>query len=175
MRHLRDGFGQDAICDHVAHELLGYFLQDFLSEEDRVLLELVELYELNDIPACLLSSAVSEDHVVAIKLPHVSEIGITNANYDDTQRILGTFHDQVLSSGHVMDLSIGEDQENVIHGRLNVRLHVLEDGVEDGGEVGWSQKACALNGSLIELKDLGNALDRGVLLTIQVEAMVNLV
>ena len=140
LRYLRDRFGLDSICDHVAHKLVGHFLQDFLSQEDRVLLELVELNELNDISGCLLSSAVSEDHVVTIKLPHVSEIGITNANYDDTQRILGTFHDQILSSGHVMDLSIGEDQQDVIHGGLNVQLHVLEDGVEDGGEVGWSRE-----------------------------------
>jgi hypothetical protein len=63
----------------------------------------------------------------------------------------------------------------VIHGGLNVQLHVLEDGVEDGGEVGWSREPRALNGSLVELKDLGKSLDRGVLLTIQIEAMVHLV
>ena len=74
-----------------------------------------------------------------------------------------------------MDLSIGEDQQDVIHGRLNVRLRVLEDGVEDGGEVGWSREPRALDGPLVELENLGKALDRGVLLTIQVEAMVNLV
>jgi len=57
------------------------------------MLERVELNELDDIPRCFLSLAVSEDFIVTIQLPHVSEIGITNADYDDTQRILGTFHD----------------------------------------------------------------------------------
>jgi hypothetical protein len=56
-------------------------------------LELVEFNELDDITRCLLSLAVSEDFIVAIQLPHVSKISIANANYDDTQRILGTFHD----------------------------------------------------------------------------------
>ena len=63
----------------------------------------------------------------------------------------------------------------MIHGYLNVQLHVLEDGVEDDGEVGRSCETRALDGSLIELEDLGKALDRGVLLTIQVEAVVHLV
>ena len=57
------------------------------------MLELVEFNELDDITRCLLSLAVSEDFIVAIQLPHVSKISIANADYDDTQRILGTFHD----------------------------------------------------------------------------------
>ncbi len=100
---------------------------------------------------------------------------MTNANYDDTQRVLRTFHDYILSSGHVMYLSIGEDQKDVIHGYLNIQLHVLEDGVEDTGKVSRSRETRALYGSLIELEDLYKALDRRVLLTIQVEAVVHLV
>ena len=65
-----------------------------------------------------------------------------------------------------MDFSIGEYQKDVIHGGLNVHLHVLEDGVEDGGEVGWTREPRTLYGSLIELENLGKTLDRGVLLSI---------
>ena len=43
----------------------------------------------------------------------------------------------------------------MIHWGLNVRLHILEDGVEDGGEVGRSRETRALDRSLVELEDLG--------------------
>jgi hypothetical protein len=60
----------------------------------------------------------------------------------------------------------------VIHSGLRVSLHVFEDIVEGGHEKGRSTQACASQSCSVEVEDVREALDCGVRLAIQIEAMV---
>ena len=78
------GVWLDLLLVEVLHHLLGQLSQDFFGKTFRVGFELVEWNELNDVSALELFSLLGEERIlIGVKVFHVVEISIADADYDD--------------------------------------------------------------------------------------------
>jgi hypothetical protein len=67
---------------HIEAQLFGYFGEHFLGKV-ATLVAIKEPNKLNDVTSCIVSVTIKQLAVIAIKLFHVTEIGISNADDDD--------------------------------------------------------------------------------------------
>ena len=107
---------EESLRVHVGTKLFGHFLKHLLGEDvgasGRILLE---LNELDDVSGGRAAAVVSEDGAVAVELLHHFEFLHSDSDDDDGERQLGGVHNQALGLVHVVDLAVGDDQENVVN------------------------------------------------------------
>ena len=90
-------------------------------------IEVFELYELDNVSHGWFSACIPQNLLISVQLNHIAEIFISNAHYNDTKRVLRAFNDQICGLSHVMNNSISEDKQNVIHWQLYISFHVVQD------------------------------------------------
>ena len=104
---------------HVATKLEGHFLEDLLVEVASCDGFLV-VHELDDVTSAWLAHHIGQAATVTIKLLHGREVSIADTDDDDGARQVGELLDDVASSGHVVNDTIGEKQQNRVS---SVALH----------------------------------------------------
>lgn len=134
---------QPTLC-HVADKLVGH-LGEYIS---RQLVEIccdfptlwcdflvvVEPDELDNIAACLLPVAIEKFVIVTIQSLHCREVSITDA-YDDDAEWVGRTHDNLVDGlSEVVDHTVGQDKEAVVHLVLLHLAHVGLHGFEERRE-----------------------------------------
>lgn len=104
---------------------------------------MLELDELDDVALCESSCGASKESAIAVELIHHSEVCVTHSHNNDAARQRGSFHNEVLGSRHVVDCSVGQDQQNVVLQRVTLRAltHVGDKLSEDWPEKSWTPKA----------------------------------
>jgi len=106
--------GHDVVLPHEVEQLGGQLLQRFFRQHLRVVLEVVEGDELDDVRVHVLAHVARvEGFFVAVELLHVGEIGVADANYDDGHGKLASTDDLINCFGHVIDNSIGNQKKHV--------------------------------------------------------------
>ena len=83
-------------------------------QQVRIVLEVIERHKLHDIGSHILAvGARVESLVVAIKCLHRFKVGITNADDNDAEWILGASHDLIDCLVHIGDHTISDNNQNV--------------------------------------------------------------
>ena len=113
-------FGLDVVDKHVIDKLIWYFLQDFLSEESYIVAIIIVPHKLDDISSLVLLR-VHKVHVIRIQDLHILKVCVTNSDDYDADRIFTKFDNIIDGFFHVVDDSIGQDHQDVIH----VHLHLV--------------------------------------------------
>lgn len=99
---------------HVVDELARQFLQSLLGQKSRVMLEIVEGNELDDISSSVFTELTREkSFIVTIKLVHHAEISITDTNNNDSKWVIGSSHNFVNSAFHVINHTVSDNHENL--------------------------------------------------------------
>jgi len=79
----------DLALSHVVHKLAWQLLKSFLGQQCRIMLEVIEGNELNNISGSVSSERLREQClIITIKLVHHTEISVTNTHDDDRQRVV---------------------------------------------------------------------------------------
>ena len=74
-----------------------------------------------------------------------------------------------------MDVSVGQDHHHVVHLHLQLALHEVQQGLEEHVELRGARQANLSDSLSVRGKDVVQALDYGVCLAVQVEAVAYLV
>lgn len=142
----------------------------------RAVFKLIEGNELDNVRRHILAVGRRvEGLFVAIKHLHRSEVSIADTHDDYGHRQLGAAHDFVNRLLHIVNHTIGQDQQNVellsvlrYIGRLGVCIGLLEN----LAEVGWAVKRTRVEGGLVVRNHLLNAVDARIKdITVKGEAM----
>ena len=105
----------DVIFAHPVEQLTGDLLECLAGQAHRVTFELVVGHELYDVSFCTLIASAGVEHlVVAVKPVHRAEVGRSNAYYHDGEGQHRGLHDLLYGSIHVADLSVGQDEQDVV-------------------------------------------------------------
>ena len=158
--------GVNVMLAHPVEQLRGYLHERLLSKHVRVVLEIVVGHELNDIGGHVLTERLRvECLLIAVELLHGAEIGIADANDDDGEGKLRSFDDLVNRLVHVIDDTVGDDDQDVelLSGlALQVRHDMVVDLSEDFAEVSRSVEAALLQSILIALDHTLNPGNAGI-------------
>ena len=114
----------DTIALHVRADLLRDLLEDLFGQiatSDT----LVELHELDDIASGCLSSRVTKTASIAIEGLHRREISPADTNDDDRAWHLCKLADQVNGLWHVVDGTIGEQEQDLVLVHAICRLNIV--------------------------------------------------
>ena len=132
----------------------------------RVILEVIEWHKLHDICSHVLTVGLRvEGFLIAIKDLHRAEISIADAHDNDGDWESGASHDLIDGLLHVVDNTVGEDEQDVIllvHladlGGLHLAVHLVENLIE----IGWSVQVGVLQGFLVMTDHFCDAVDARV-------------
>ena len=124
---------------------------------------LVEFDKLDDIASSWDTARVAKAAIVSIEFFHCAEIGIAHSNDDDRAWHLRQFADEVNSLRHIMDSSIGQEQQNLVASSLAHRLHVIFELSQEWSKKGWTSKADLGESRPIRLHNVLDSNDLGVL------------
>ena len=122
--------GVEAGTLHIGADLIGNFLEHLLGKISSGH-GLIELDELDDIAGDSLACRVSERTVIAIQLVHHREVCITDSNDNDGAREGAELINQVLGLWHVMDGTIGQDEQDLVLLSCALTLEQLEELTEN--------------------------------------------
>ena len=152
-----------ALLTHPVEELTWDLHECLLGEHVRVTLVVVEGDKLNDVSGHVLTVGLRvERFIVTIKSLHGIEIGIADANNNDSHGVVRTSDNLVNGLVHIANDTICHDHQNV---ELLVHLSDLRKGnivvafADDVGEVGRSVKLAAVKGSLVAISNFLDTVD----------------
>jgi hypothetical protein len=107
---------------HLSRQLL----QNFSCKLNSIIIMLRKLNELHEVALRLIPLKIRHLAIIIIQFMHGTPvIPISYSNYDDTQRQLTTFDQQVLHFLLVVNDTISQDQKD--HILLHVLFHTLTD------------------------------------------------
>ena len=107
----------DVLGLHEGDKLIGDLLEDLLCKFGRALSdELFEFDELDNVPNGRGPARIPEQRVVRVKLLHQLELLLADTYNNDAQGQVSRCHYDVLGGFHVVNLTVGDDQENIIEG-----------------------------------------------------------
>ena len=156
----------DIVLTHPIEQLAWNLHQGLFRQHMRIVLEVVEGDELNDISGHVLAEGARVERlIVAIERLHRLEVGVTHTNDDDGQGVLGATHNLVNGLVHVADYAISNDDQDVellIHLGDLVRFDIAIDLINDIGEVSRAVQLAAIESTLIALYDLLDTIDTWV-------------
>jgi hypothetical protein len=102
------------------------------------------------------------------------ELLLADTNDDDREREPRSLDDESLSLCHVVDLTVRDDQEDVVNFIGETLVYVLYRLLQDGGEVGRTIEADVGELLTVLLENVLNSLDLGVAnISVQREAVVH--
>jgi hypothetical protein len=102
-----------AYHSHVLHHLAWEFSQQLLCQKVSVHVHVSERNKLNDVSRGF-DSVFAIKSLVSIQTSHILEICAAYAHDDDRERQMGSLNDQIDGSVHVMNGSIGQNQQSLI-------------------------------------------------------------
>lgn len=104
---------RDVILPEEVKQLSRNFIQGLFGKQVRVLFEIIERNELNDICGCVLPVKVGvESLFITVKGIHVAEISITDTNNDNAKGQFGTSDDLVDSFGHIINDTVSDKKQD---------------------------------------------------------------
>ena len=116
----------DLFLPHAAHKLIGDLFENLFSEgAELFFLEWIEFDKLDDVSGSCLSPRANNCLFVSIKLNHVFEIVFSDTYYDNTYHVLRALDNQILCFFHVVNFTIGEDEQYVIN-RIILGLYAFQ-------------------------------------------------
>ena len=153
---------------HLFERLLGQF--------SRVVSEVTEGHELHDVGLHILFVSLGvERHLVSVKDIHALEVVAAHAYNDDTQGEVAASHDLVNCLLHVIDDSVGDDQQDLVllvHLIYLLALCHIVDELNYWSKVGWAVEIHIFQGILVGLNNAVKTIDfRVENVAIQGEAM----
>jgi len=173
---IRASVGRDVVLSEEVEQLRWHLHQGLLREEVRVVLEVIEGHKLDDISSHVLAVGLRvESLFVSIEDLHGLEVGVTDSDNDDGDGELGSTDYLVDCLVHIIDNTIGDDHTDVellsvLAHRLS--LSIVINGLEDLREVSWPVKIDVLDGILVAVDHLVEAVDSGIEdISIESEAM----
>lgn len=134
------GQGRNTALSHVADELARQFIKSFLSQQGRVVLEIIVRHKLHDISSCVSSVGLTvKSFLITIKLVHHREVSVTHTHNNYGKRVVGASHDLVNGLSQIVDYTIGNDQQHLellIVVVSRVCLTDVINGLQDRAEMG---------------------------------------
>ena len=124
-----------AVAFHVGADLVRHLFEHFFIQSSASH-TLIELDELDDVSGYELAVGVSEADLVAVQLFHEGEISVAHANDDDGAGKLGQVVDGILSSRHIVDCTVCEQQEDMVGGLTLLAAHHVQEFNKQGTKVG---------------------------------------
>ena len=116
----------DLVLDHVSDELIGHLLEHLLGQLSQIhRVKVFEFDELHYIAHCRLISRIPHDLVIPVKFDHIREIRLSNPHNDDTEGVLRALDYQIFGLLHIVDDTVGENEQDVIHRLLDVGFHIV--------------------------------------------------
>lgn len=102
---------------------------------------------------------VSERLSIAIKLLHGIKVGVTDPDDDDGAGVFRQLINQILGLRHIMDRSIGQQEQDLVHLLILCRNEQVEKFLKEWCEQGWTTEPDLTLGLAICSNDLLNAID----------------
>lgn len=166
----------DPVPAHPVEQLAWHLHQSLLRQHVRVVLELVEGYELDDISGHVATVSIRvECLIVTIEGVHRLEVSIADSDDDDGKGQGRATDDFINSLLHVTDYTIGDDHQDVellVHLVNAVRLGVVVHLVDNISKVGGSVEIAVLECPLVAIDNLRDAVDsRAENITVEGEAV----
>ena len=129
---LLDSYGFDSDCLHVGAELFWNLFEDLLGQITFSQC-IRKCYELDNV-AFGKSTIGLQAATISVKFLHASETFVTDSNDNDGAGKLRHWYDQLFGCGHVMNLAISQEEQDLIlahrHLWLNIGSEVFEQGCE---------------------------------------------
>ena len=105
----------DTVAAHEVEQLTWNFIKNLLGKHVWIVLKLVEGHKLDDISRHILAVCTGVKGLfIAVKHLHGGEVSIANTNDDDGKWKVRATYDFIDSLLHIIDDTIGKDQQDVI-------------------------------------------------------------
>lgn len=169
----------DVLRAEEIQKLVRNFLKGLLRQKHRVVRKFPKRHELHYISVHVASVLLTvQRHLIGIQLVHRREVSTANAHNNNGQGQAGSSHNLVNSRLHVIDDTVGNDQQNVVLLVLLRNIHLLGhviNQLEQGAKVGRAVKVSAVDSVLVGVHDTLDAVTLRVEdITVQGEAMIGL-
>ena len=124
----------------------------------------IETHELDNVTSANSASVIPQKLAVTVKLLHQLELlAFTHAHDDNAGRLARRLDDQRLDPAHVMNRTIGQDQQDVVDVLPVGCRCVLGESLDDWTEHRWSSQANPWQLLLIGLENTHCAQDARLL------------
>ena len=153
----------DVVLAHEVEKLCWDLHEGLLGQHVRVSLKVVVGNELDDISSHVLAISVRvKSFFIAIKHLHATEVCFADTHNDNGHGHLGAPDNLVDRLVHVVDHTIGDNDEDVELlgvGLLHVTLHVIADLVKNRAKVSWAVEVRLVDSVLIARQHTLNTID----------------